>query len=56
MVVTIDGCDGARAFVGPVSTYHSVLTEGFQRLTDSEWLSRVEGSDTTSGWTASYRQ
>lgn len=56
MVVTVNGCDGPRAYVGPVSTYHSLRTEQFLRLTDGEWLDTLDDSDTTLPWSAAYRR
>jgi hypothetical protein len=37
MVVTIDSCEGPRAYAGVVSSYHETLEAGFTRLTDEEW-------------------
>ncbi len=37
MVVTVDTCDGPRAYIGPVSSYHQVITKDFKRLSDQEW-------------------
>ncbi len=37
MVFTMADCSGSRAYIGPVSSYHNVLTENFDRQTDSEW-------------------
>jgi hypothetical protein len=37
-LITIPHGDGARTFVGPVSTYYERLEESFRRRTDSEWL------------------
>ncbi|MCA9695012.1 MAG: DUF3160 domain-containing protein [Myxococcales bacterium] len=44
MVFTVQDCSGVRAYIGPVSSYHPVLTEGFQRLTDSEWGETVSNT------------
>jgi hypothetical protein len=55
MVVIVDGCTGAHAYVGPVSTYHSVLTTELQRLTDAEWQTRMEEA-TMPPWTSTYRR
>jgi hypothetical protein len=43
MVTTADTCVGPRAYVGVVSSYYEPITEGWLRLTDSEWSARVEG-------------
>jgi hypothetical protein len=37
MIVTVDTCMGPRAYAGVVSSYHQVVTEHYQRLTDFEW-------------------
>jgi len=37
MVVTVDSCEGPRAYAGVVSSYHERLEAGFTRLTDSDW-------------------
>ncbi len=41
MVVTVDSCEGPRAYAGVVSAYHETLEEGFSRLTDEEWKERL---------------
>ncbi len=41
MILTVDDCEGSRAFVGPVSSYYEVVEEGYHRLSDSEWLNRL---------------
>jgi len=46
MVVTVDSCQGPRAYAGVVSTYTEVLEEGLTRLTDDEWKSRVYDAPT----------
>lgn len=38
-VFTVNTCEGARAYVGVVFSYHEVITENFERLTDDEWSS-----------------
>ncbi len=40
MVTTVAACDGPRAYAGPVYAVHSVITEGFERLTDETWRAR----------------
>jgi hypothetical protein len=42
MVVTVDTCDGPRAYVGVVHAYHEEITEDFERLTDEVWATRFE--------------
>lgn len=41
MVMTVDTCSGPRAYAGIVSSYHEVVTEQLQRLTDQDWRSRL---------------
>ncbi len=40
MVMTAETCAGPRAYAGVVSSYHELVTENFQRLTDADWASR----------------
>ncbi len=56
MIFTQNDCDGPKAYVGPVSSYHSVLTTNFQRRTDSEWKVSVEQGQSTPSWTSAYRR
>jgi hypothetical protein len=42
MVFTVEDCSGVRAYVGPVSTFHRKLTEGFYRLGDGEWADELD--------------
>ncbi|WP_437607721.1 DUF3160 domain-containing protein [Sorangium sp. So ce834] len=42
MVVTVDSCQGPRAYAGVVSAYHEVLEDGLVRLTDEEWKTKVQ--------------
>jgi hypothetical protein len=37
MVVTVDGCGGAKTYVGSVSSYFEKTTENFERLRDEPW-------------------
>ena len=45
MVVTVDSCQGPRAYVGIVSAFHEVKEEGLNRLTDEEWKQRFYSAD-----------
>jgi len=45
MVVTVDSCQGPRAYAGVVSAYSEVLEEGLNRLTDEEWKERLFATD-----------
>lgn len=37
MVLTVDSCDGPRAYAGLSFAYHEVITEDLKRLTDRDW-------------------
>lgn len=41
MVVTIDTCDGPKAYVGLASSYFERITEGFERLDDDQWANEL---------------
>jgi len=41
MYVTVDGCNGPRAYAGVVSSYFEKTTTGLQRLTDQEWSTQI---------------
>jgi len=41
MYVTVDGCNGPRAYAGLVSSYFEKTTTNFQRLTDMEWSTQI---------------
>jgi len=41
LVVTIDTCDGPRAYVGLASSYFERITTGLKRLSDEDWLPKV---------------
>ncbi len=41
MVMTVDTCQGPRAYAGAVFAYHEHLAEGFTRLTDEEWARKL---------------
>lgn len=41
MVLTVDGCSGAQAYIGLASSYHELITKGYQRLNDPQWWSRL---------------
>jgi len=45
MVMTVDSCQGPRAYAGVVSAYREVLEEGLTRLTDAEWKQRIQLGD-----------
>ncbi|HTN83076.1 MAG TPA: DUF3160 domain-containing protein [Sorangium sp.] len=52
MVMTVDSCQGPRAYAGVVSAYHEVLEEGLVRLTDEEWKTQVHGDLPVVPWLA----
>lgn len=41
MVVTVETCEGPRAYAGVVSSYHELVQEGLVRLTNREWDNQV---------------
>jgi hypothetical protein len=41
MVVTVDSCQGPRAYAGVVAAYQEVLEPGLTRLSDEEWKQRI---------------
>ena len=45
MVVTVDGCSGPRAYVGPVFSYYEKVADGLSRMTDSEWAAELDATD-----------
>jgi hypothetical protein len=58
MVMTVPQCDGtSNAYVGPVSSYYGVLTDNFQRKTDSEWELDITKDDPPPSptWTLDFR-
>ncbi|WP_434427996.1 DUF3160 domain-containing protein [Nannocystis pusilla] len=55
MVFTLEDCSGTRAYVGPVSSFHSVLTENYDRQTDSAWAEKLAGDPPPRpSWTESF--
>jgi len=41
IIVSVDTCEGARAYAGMVFAYHEQLEPGLNRLTDIEWQERL---------------
>lgn len=41
MVVSVDSCDGPRAYAGVVSAYFEQITDNFVRKTDQAWTSEL---------------
>lgn len=56
MVFTMADCSGSRAYIGPVSSFHSVLTENYDRQTDSAWRETLWNGPTPArpSWTQSF--
>jgi len=58
LVMTVPGCEGsdASAYVGPISSFYEVVTEGYERLTDSTWLERLrdEGGSNRPSWVGEF--
>jgi len=50
-VFTVDTCGEVRAYVGAVSAYREVITEGFDRLDDMRWM-RMEDDSAPPTWAA----
>jgi hypothetical protein len=56
MVFTMEDCGGVKSYIGPISSYHSVLTEQYERQTDDEWRETL-ASDVPAprpAWTSSF--
>jgi len=55
MVFTVPECGGVKSYVGPISSFHSVLTENYDRQTDSAWTEVLgQGSPPRPTWTESF--
>ena len=55
MVFTVEDCGGVQSYIGPVSSFHSVLTEDFDRQTDSAWAEVLsKGTPPRPTWTESF--
>lgn len=44
MVMTADPCGTPRAFVGLASSYFEKTTDNFERMTDEEWQTSIQGA------------
>lgn len=44
IVLTVNTCNGPRAYAGMVFAYHQFTQEGLVRLTDEEWKDRLQGA------------
>ena len=55
MVFTVPECGGVKSYVGPISSFHSVLTEQYDRQTDSAWAEVLsQGTPPRPTWTESF--
>jgi hypothetical protein len=56
MVFTTQSCSGVKSYIGPVSSYHPVLTENYDRQTDSGWAELFNNGATPERpkWTSSF--
>jgi hypothetical protein len=45
MVVTVDSCEGPRAYAGAVFDYREIKADGFTRYTDEEWKQAIYDVD-----------
>jgi hypothetical protein len=50
MVVTVDTCDGPRAYAGLASSYGQHTTEGWERMNDEDWASFISGGFPDVAW------
>jgi hypothetical protein len=51
MVMTVEACDGPRAYVGLASSFHQTVTDDWKRLNDTEWAAEVgKGTPTLVPW------
>jgi len=50
MVVTVDTCDGPRAYAGLASSYGMRITENWERYTDDEWQIAIGGGFPDVAW------
>lgn len=51
MVTTVETCSGPRAYAGLVSSYFEVIEEGWKRLDDPTWETRLgEGTPASPEW------
>ncbi len=44
MVLSVDSCQGPRAYAGVVSAYFEQITNDFKRMTDQEWSSQLQAA------------
>ena len=41
MITTINTCSGPKAYAGLAFSYHELVTENFQRLSDQDWTAML---------------
>ena len=44
MVLSVDSCQGPRAYAGVVSAYFEQITDNFNRMTDQEWSAQIKAA------------
>jgi hypothetical protein len=44
MVLSVDSCQGPRAYAGVVSAYFEKITDNFKRMTDQEWATQISAA------------
>jgi hypothetical protein len=44
MVLSVDSCQGPRAYAGVVSAYFEQITDNFKRMTDQEWSAQINAA------------
>ena len=50
MITTINTCSGPKAYAGLAFSYHEVVTENFQRLTDQDWATMLAAGQPDVAW------
>ena len=41
MIATVNTCTGPKAYAGLAFSYHELVTDNFQRLTDQDWATTL---------------
>jgi len=50
MITTINTCSGPKAYAGLAFSYHELVTENFQRLTDQDWTTMLAAGQPDVAW------
>ena len=50
MITTINTCSGPKAYAGLAFSYHELVTENFQRLTDQDWTAMLAAGPPDVAW------